>query len=200
MGRNCFGSPGPARSPAPAATMTTPTSGSEAPRELTNVLQSDDVQSLDPHARPGRQERAAESLTGGLGQPAFDAGDGADLAAQSHLPEEDRVGGCGAIVNARDQSRGDREIGGRLEQPNASGHVYEHIQVREWKSPAALEHRQEYGQATLIESGGDPLGRAEACLRGERLDFDRSEEHTSELQSHVNLVCRLLLEKKKKKT
>src|SRR5882762_11152027 len=30
---------------------------------------------------------------------------------------------------------------------------------------------------------------------GER---NRSEEHTSELQSHLNLVCRLLLEKKKK--
>src|SRR5260370_18320143 len=28
----------------------------------------------------------------------------------------------------------------------------------------------------------------------------RSEEHTSELQSHLNLVCRLLLEKKKKLT
>src|SRR4051812_49788943 len=28
------------------------------------------------------------------------------------------------------------------------------------------------------------------------LDRVRSEEHTSELQSHVNLVCRLLLEKK----
>src|SRR5690242_21534580 len=28
----------------------------------------------------------------------------------------------------------------------------------------------------------------------------RSEEHTSELQSHVNLVCRLLLEKKKQTT
>src|SRR5438477_8792665 len=28
----------------------------------------------------------------------------------------------------------------------------------------------------------------------------RSEEHTSELQSHVNLVCRLLLEKKKYST
>src|SRR5260370_5722491 len=27
---------------------------------------------------------------------------------------------------------------------------------------------------------------------------DRSEEHTSELQSHLNIVCRLLLEKKKK--
>src|SRR4051812_49920173 len=34
--------------------------------------------------------------------------------------------------------------------------------------------------------------------RPERLN--RSEEHTSELQSHVNLVCRLLLEKKKKKS
>src|SRR5690606_40181557 len=30
--------------------------------------------------------------------------------------------------------------------------------------------------------------------------WSRSEEHTSELQSRENLVCRLLLEKKKKKT
>src|SRR5438034_2994105 len=30
-------------------------------------------------------------------------------------------------------------------------------------------------------------------------DWRRSEEHTSELQSHSDLVCRLLLEKKKKK-
>src|SRR5260370_41184065 len=30
-----------------------------------------------------------------------------------------------------------------------------------------------------------------------RLAAGRSEEHTSELQSHLNLVCRLLLEKKK---
>src|SRR5438034_7346828 len=34
----------------------------------------------------------------------------------------------------------------------------------------------------------------------EELDRVRSEEHTSELQSHSDLVCRLLLEKKKKKT
>src|SRR2546427_5214783 len=32
------------------------------------------------------------------------------------------------------------------------------------------------------------------------VDPSRSEEHTSELQSQSNLVCRLLLEKKKKKT
>src|SRR4051794_41254846 len=33
-----------------------------------------------------------------------------------------------------------------------------------------------------------------------RADLTRSEEHTSELQSPVHLVCRLLLEKKKKKS
>src|SRR5256885_11753181 len=33
-----------------------------------------------------------------------------------------------------------------------------------------------------------------------RVAFPRSEEHTSELQSPCNLVCRLLLEKKKKIT
>src|SRR5260221_10168732 len=32
-----------------------------------------------------------------------------------------------------------------------------------------------------------------------RLSPEKSEEHTSELQSHSDLVCRLLLEKKKKK-
>src|SRR5437016_11932067 len=36
------------------------------------------------------------------------------------------------------------------------------------------------------------------CARGCRSPVLRSEEHTSELQSLTNLVCRLLLEKKKK--
>src|SRR5690242_21102510 len=36
--------------------------------------------------------------------------------------------------------------------------------------------------------------------RQDLLQRVRSEEHTSELQSHVNLVCRLLLEKKKERT
>src|SRR5690242_21826994 len=40
---------------------------------------------------------------------------------------------------------------------------------------------------------------AGTCSRVVLRPARRSEEHTSELQSHVNLVCRLLLEKKKKK-
>src|SRR5260370_24791355 len=38
-----------------------------------------------------------------------------------------------------------------------------------------------------------------ACSSSATAWARRSEEHTSELQSHLNLVCRLLLEKKKKK-
>src|SRR5438034_2905282 len=38
-----------------------------------------------------------------------------------------------------------------------------------------------------------------AELAGPEVLLKRSEEHTSELQSHSDLVCRLLLEKKKKK-
>src|SRR2546426_7705467 len=41
--------------------------------------------------------------------------------------------------------------------------------------------------------------RAGRCETDERHRVERSEEHTSELQSPCNLVCRLLLEKKKKK-
>src|SRR2546422_8304506 len=42
-----------------------------------------------------------------------------------------------------------------------------------------------------------PAAAAPARLRTERPDPPRSEEHTSELQSRLHLVCRLLLEKNK---
>src|SRR2546422_3921414 len=44
-----------------------------------------------------------------------------------------------------------------------------------------------------------PLDRNKPEAVGSRA-FQRSEEHTSELQSRLHLVCRLLLEKKKKNT
>src|SRR5260370_31629931 len=43
----------------------------------------------------------------------------------------------------------------------------------------------------------DASGKITVPYAGAVLAYDRSEEHTSELQSHLNLVCRLLLEKKK---
>src|SRR5690348_18220088 len=47
--------------------------------------------------------------------------------------------------------------------------------------------------------GRPSRARRRDARRGTR-PTDRSEEHTSELQSPVHLVCRLLLEKKKKET
>src|SRR5260370_1781058 len=42
-----------------------------------------------------------------------------------------------------------------------------------------------------------PVGNGNHLGGGRMIPIpDRSEEHTSELQSHLNLVCRLLLEKK----
>src|SRR3989449_7807626 len=46
---------------------------------------------------------------------------------------------------------------------------------------------------------GDHAGRPGAAAGGAADGGARSEEHTSELQSRLHLVCRLLLEKKKKK-
>src|SRR5256884_2157499 len=43
------------------------------------------------------------------------------------------------------------------------------------------------------------LPRLRAFVRQQGSHLGRSEEHTSELQSRLHLVCRLLLEKKKKK-
>src|SRR5438034_8000670 len=51
------------------------------------------------------------------------------------------------------------------------------------------------------DDGSEQILTADQTLDGEDVvpGFSRSEEHTSELQSHSDLVCRLLLEKKKKK-
>src|SRR4051794_41282635 len=53
---------------------------------------------------------------------------------------------------------------------------------------------------TLFRSEGKPCQSTIVCGDGIKSGNEaRSEEHTSELQSPVHLVCRLLLEKKKKK-
>src|SRR5207249_9700875 len=52
---------------------------------------------------------------------------------------------------------------------------------------SGFDNNRDYAGCGAVRRGSRPLGP------------DRSEEHTSELQSRFDLVCRLLLEKKKKK-
>src|SRR5882762_6613739 len=97
---------------------------------------------------------------------------------------------------ARGEVAGDHQSGDRLE-----------VAARLFLGPE-LGSRREFFQAesvvalrvTDVAAGVPRLLLQEDGLdpRFEKLVIGRSEEHTSELQSHLNLVCRLLLEKKKK--
>src|SRR5260370_5559660 len=67
--------------------------------------------------------------------------------------------------------------------------------------PVSNPRMEQMRLTTKSEHARELFGQAIILSGNYRLDKKlRSEEHTSELQSHLNLVCRLLLEKKKKKT
>src|SRR2546429_6424837 len=73
----------------------------------------------------------------------------------------------------------------------SEGHAYGRIPVRRSFGPAAGLPRRPHQQCPPP----DPPSLARAC--NPSVALLRSEEHTSELQSRLHLVCRLLLEKKK---
>src|SRR5207244_10973836 len=60
-----------------------------------------------------------------------------------------------------------------------------------------IRGRADAGRRAVVDADGQDVGRNRAASGG--ASPLRSEEHTSELQSPDHLVCRLLLEKKKKK-
>src|SRR5690606_41300042 len=69
-------------------------------------------------------------------------------------------------------------------------------------APPSLQQwpvRPWHGYGYIWVSTGRPTWPARYCWASYVRWQPRSEEHTSELQSRENLVCRLLLEKKKKK-
>src|SRR2546425_5900081 len=75
--------------------------------------------------------------------------------------------------------------------------LFRSLPVRESSAPLRAAVRHEFRERLPHRVGDGPFVRAEPGQRMRRLDV-RSEEHTSELQSLAYLVCRLLLEKKKK--
>src|SRR2546422_6955621 len=61
-----------------------------------------------------------------------------------------------------------------------------------WLLERARQERELAARSSVAHDFGFSDGRAASGI-----SFERSEEHTSELQSRLHLVCRLLLEKKK---
>src|SRR5256885_11842848 len=70
--------------------------------------------------------------------------------------------------------------------------------ARAAQDPAGGPHRLQHGRRRGDAMCDPPSGQNSKGGRHFEFCPDRSEEHTSELQSPCNLVCRLLLEKKKK--
>src|SRR5438034_3536019 len=71
-----------------------------------------------------------------------------------------------------------------------------------FRSPARLPRAHRVMDLRCSGEARDRLNHPRHAIRQLSFPADhrhRSEEHTSELQSHSDLVCRLLLEKKKKK-
>src|SRR5699024_11938697 len=68
--------------------------------------------------------------------------------------------------------------------------------------PIVVRHGRIAVQSTIttstLQSAVAHAAKDEATLGQKGIGIPRSEEHTSELQSRFDLVCRLLLEKKKK--
>src|SRR5438132_8771461 len=107
---------------------------------------------------------------------------------------------------ARDQGVPQLDLRGHLPDVAVGSHGVHHVSVDLGRQ--SIGDRQVGGRPARIEDADAALARQRTQLgivADERVqaapDLElgalRSEEHTSELQSHSDLVCRLLLEKKK---
>src|SRR3989441_13319073 len=106
-------------------------------------------------------------------QPRAEHVDGQDRPGQEDGREEDVV-------------REDPEQGAAFGHDVAPGRGFRRDADAEEREDRLQQDRRGADERALHHEGGDGVGK-------------RSEEHTSELQSLAYLVCRLLLEKKKKK-
>src|SRR2546422_3677760 len=122
-----------------------------------------------------------------------------------HVSTIDVGVGRAAIAVAKERMKPGETI--EIRTPNAVAGIRGTIVVVEVdQGPAALTTRFTVitGEVLVRQlQGGQPFGGGVTLGANQQAQFTghtpRSEEHTSELQSRLHLVCRLLLEKKKKK-
>src|SRR5438046_4393329 len=119
-----------------------------------------------------------------------------------------RFSGCSRLVKTKTASADVRKsvCPAMRERNFTRGSVWPRLASKKRGSLPYVSLARTYA-AELSVTGADGSATAAVAVRSKetrlkprtRPDGTRSEEHTSELQSLTNLVCRLLLEKKKKK-
>src|SRR5260370_21806539 len=92
--------------------------------------------------------------------------------------------------------------GGFRAQRRGRAEVWSLSEIGRLLRTRSLRDRQEWNHHVelLLTSRRKPRRRRDTSSPRELAEIGEFYEHTSELQSHLNLVCRLLLEKKKRKT
>src|SRR5256886_3291432 len=187
-----------------------------APASTPGTTTSDPVppiESVSPSTRSpaGSRTRTCPHAPGCIDTPSFMTLDGLGAADVHRLSLLPRVDGDVAAHVAVTVARADHGVVAGLELDVAPGERAEgagggyrhprHAVGYQGQMYGLVEFGQQRGQARNLRA--QCRTRRRLLLRRlqprDRLDANRSEEHTSELQSQSNLVCRLLLEKKKKK-
>src|SRR5207249_8524257 len=112
------------------------------------------------------------------------------------------IGPCCQIVRSRTRmpSRAfisDCKIAQALRRSLSGGPQLLDYQRQRFTSRPAQDYITEAGQRRLVRVDFNEGAAARLNVDGKLCGRVRSEEHTSELQSRFDLVCRLLLEKKK---
>src|SRR4051812_49477015 len=100
-----------------------------------------------------------------------------------------------ARLTEADDGREDRQLG--VVDGKGRAATYTGSKCMDWAGGMTGDCYAAQGNILVSEETVTALGDENVPLRRVAVAGHRSEEHTSELQSHVNLVCRLLLEKKK---
>src|SRR2546422_4024150 len=100
-----------------------------------------------------------------------------------------------------EKDRAEKPVLSRLKEELFECGSADSYNVCEWASIDRLERGKRGGKVAALRAAiaAQAILTFDDELQTPRDMFDRSEEHTSELQSRLHLVCRLLLEKKKTK-
>ena len=101
--------------------------------------------------RRGRHDRAGEAEAGGLGEPARDLRDLAQLAAEADLTDEDGVGRDRPVDPRAGDRHRDGEIDARLGDPHPTGDVRVDVEPGEVDAGALLQDRDEQREAAAVE-------------------------------------------------